>query len=162
MLRHVSHVASGFQAAGLILGIPSLLALLCFGGSAIALRLMSAPPVAPSGDSPPSLVSLLVDGARIVGKVFGLVGTVGQTVFTILAAVALVLLAVAGALYLTGRGLHGGAVWARILAILFSGVTLLLSALGLLSTRRIPGALIFGPAAAASVYALLALLRRTP
>lgn len=156
MLRQV---ASGFQAAGLILGIPSLLAVVFFGGSAILLWRMT-PEVSSGPHAGPSLVNYLVDGARVLGKIFGFFGAVGQAVFTILACIALVVLLFAVLCFFTGRGLHDQAAWARIVAMLISAVTLLIAALGILSTRRIPGLILFGPFAAASGYALLALLRR--
>ena len=157
MLRQV---ASGFQTFGLVLGIPSLLAVLFFGGSAIALKLMT-PEDTPLGGHPgPSLVNYLVDGVRILGKIFGFLGAVGQAIFTIIACVALGVLLFAVLCFFTGRGLQDNAVWARVTAMGISGVTLLIAALGILSTRRVPGLIFFGPFAAASGYALWALLRR--
>lgn len=156
MLRQV---ATGFQTAGLILGIPSLLALLFFGGSAISLKLMT-PPDSPTGHAGPSLVNYLVDGARLMGKAFGFIGAVGQAVFTFFAVIAFAVLLFSVLCYATGRGLVSNAAWARITAMLISAITLLIAALGILSTRRIPGLLFFGPFAAAGGYALWALLRR--
>jgi hypothetical protein len=156
MLRQV---ASGFQVAGFVLGIPSLLAVLFFGGSAITLRMMT-PPDSPTGHAGPSLVNYLVDGARLLGKIFGFIGAVGQTLFTIIACVALVVLLFAVLCFFTGRGLIDNATWARVVAMGISGVTFLIAALGILSTRRVPGLIFFGPFAAASGYALWALIKR--
>ncbi len=156
MLRQV---ATGFQTAGLIIGIPSLLAVIFFGGSAIALKLMT-PPDSPTGHDGPSLVNYIVDGARLLGKLFGFLGAVGQAVFTIVACIALAVLLFGILCYATGRGLLHHAAWARVMAMLISAITLLIAALGILSTRRIPGLLLFGPLAAAAGYALWALLRR--
>lgn len=156
MLRQV---ATGFQTAGWILGIPSLIAVLFFGGSAITLKMMT-PPDSPGGHAGPSLVNYLVDGARLLGKVFGFLGAVGQAVFTFIACIALAVLLFGILCYATGRGLLNNAAWARVTAMLISAITLLIATLGILSTRRIPGLLFFGPFAAAGGYALWALLRR--
>lgn len=156
MLRQV---ASGFQMAALVMGVPSLAAVLFFGGSAIFLR-MNTPVESPGGHAGPSLVNYLVDGARLLGKIFGFLGLVGQTVFAVLAGVAFLVLLFAVLCFFTGRGLQENAMWARVVAMGISGVVLLIAAFGILSTRRVPGLIFFGPFAAASGYALWALLRR--
>ncbi|MBL8179454.1 MAG: hypothetical protein JNK48_32545 [Bryobacterales bacterium] len=156
MLRQV---AGGFQLTGLILGIPSLLAALFFGGYALFLK-FTAPPDTPAAHAGPSLVNYLVDAARLAGKAFGFLGAVAQAVFTFFACIALLVLLFAVLCFFTGRGLHANAPWARITAMLISGVTLFIAAIGILSTRRVPGLLLFGPFATAAGYTLWTLLRR--
>lgn len=156
MLRQV---AIGFQTVGLIVGIPSLVAALYFGGSVFAMR-SDTPLASPGGHAGPSLVNYLVDGVRVLGKIVGFLGEVGQAVLTALACVALSLFLFGVLCFFTGRGLHENAAWARLVAMGISGVSLLIASLAILSTRRMPGLVLLGPIAAASGYALWALLRR--
>jgi hypothetical protein len=161
MQRQVAIVASAFQVASLLIGIPSLIASLWLGWQILTLPRLPPDSAAQStGESTTSLVSLLVDGVRLFGKLFGALASAGQVVITIAAVMAFAALLCAVLLFFVGRGLHAHESWAKVVGILMMFGMLFISSIGALSVRRGLVSLILTAAAAACVYGLWTLFRR--
>jgi hypothetical protein len=158
MSRHLPTVANAFYIAAALLGLPALPGFLYFGFAALRLRLLTPASTAVSS-SPDVMVNLIETGARIFGSVFKFIGDAGQWVITAFTAICFLILLLAGALFLIGRGLHAHAAWARAVGALFVLSTLLVSLVGMLSLRR-GGWAISSSLVAISTYATWVLLRR--
>jgi hypothetical protein len=161
MHRQVAIVANAFQVTAFLIGIPSLIASLWLGWQILTLpRLTPESAASSTGESTTSLVSLLMDGARLLGKVFGAFASAAQVVITIAAVVSFAALLCSVLLYFVGRGLHSHESWARVVGIVMMLGMLFISGIGALSVRRGLIGLILTAAAAACVYALWTLFRR--
>ena len=160
MTPQLANVANAFHVGSLVLGVPSFIALLPLSFYAIQMRLSKAPAMAPApANEPVSLVSLLVSGARVMGKVASFMGDMAQAFVTGLAILALVLTLVAVAMFYTSRGLQAGATWARVVAIAITIAALCVSLVGSLALR-LPVSLAMYALFAASLYAMWALTLR--
>jgi hypothetical protein len=155
--RHLLFVANGFYVLAAGLALPSAPGFLYFGWAALRIRMLSPPPAA-AGTSPSPAVRMIEAGANVFGAFFRFIGTAGEWVFTALAIAFFLALLAALILFLTGRGLHADATWARILAGLFSAGFLLASLGAMLALRRgwMP---LIALAAAGPVYTIWTLVR---
>ena len=153
-------VANSFYLVAAVVGAPSLVATLLY--AVFRLRLWATPlPAASSldGVKNPDAILLVIGGmARSIGAVAGAIGSLGQVVFGIIAAVAVAGLIFSVAAFFTGRGLHAHQDWARTLGGVLMGGLLLVSLLSLVALRG-PLFLLALGLFAASGYALLGLWR---
>ena len=153
MDRHLSIVANGFRAAGWLVGIPSVAALLFMIWVLISLRNPTPPDPQYTDIGKYGLVGLLQSGACGLGKVFQFFGGLSRWVAGVLAGVSVLLMLFSAALFYTGRGLHHHATWARITGGLLA-VLLLLFSSGLVLGLPRAGAWSSAVILCASVYAL--------
>jgi hypothetical protein len=136
-LRHVKIVANGLRAAGLLLGILSLVSLFMFGGSLFLIgRQPSPPPSHPLDIQTYGLVGLLQNGAIGLGHALNFLGTLSLWLGVLMVVVSLVVLIVALLLFFIGRGVAAHAGWARIAAGFGAGVVFLASGSVLSSLPR--------------------------
>jgi hypothetical protein len=158
--HHISIVATAFRVAGVVLGLPALIALVCLLWAWVSLH--SGAPVpdqAATSISRDGLVGLLMAGARVLTKGFGAFAAMTSWAIVVLAVVALAATILGALLFFTGRGLAIHAAWARIVGSLLS-LGLLALALGMLVFLRRPLALVAAAPLGASLYSLWALIRR--
>jgi predicted permease len=143
--RHLSIVSTAFTWSGVLLGLPSLAAVLYFVWALVGLHL--TPTAAAGGKTDAnSLVGLLVGGAQLAGKALKWFTTSAQWAIALLGVVSMLLLVAAIALFAIGRGLQAHQTWARILGMLLAAVLLFAGASCALMLRQ-------GLAAAASALA---------
>ena len=121
MGRHLLIVALEFRLAGLLLGVPGVVAFVVVIRDVLFLR--RAPP--PDNSAPLEirtygLVGLLTNAARGIGPALRALNRVATWLLTLLAVALLVAVLFAVLLYLTGSGLDQQAVWARIVALALS------------------------------------------
>lgn len=160
MDHHVSIVATAFRVAGVALGLPALIALVCLLWAWISVHSgASAPDQTSTSISRDGLVGLLMAGVRVLTKGFGAFAAMTSWAIAILAVLALTATLMSVLLFFTGRGLAIHAAWARIVGILLS-FGLLASALGMLLFVRRPLAFVAAAPLGASVYCLWVLIRR--
>ncbi len=134
--RHLSIVANGFRAAGFVLGVPSIAALLFLSWAWISLR-PGHPLVAPTTDiGKYGLIALLSSGAYGVGKVFEFFGGATRWVAGMLAVLSFCTTLFSASLFYTGRGLMAHALWARLAGGILTFGLLLLSFAGMMSLPR--------------------------
>lgn len=122
MPDHRLIVARGFRIAAWVIGAPSTLAALAFGGGAL---------VAGSGSAAQKphyldvgaygIAGLISNAATGVGGVLSFLNGVAAWALGLLAIAALAAALFAGLLYLVGRGLKASRPWARVLAIAMMG-----------------------------------------
>ncbi len=105
-----------FRILGLVYGLPALGGTLYFGSLALAARRAAAPeapkPAAPDN----SLIGLLESGLRTFTAGAELLGGLADVIVVVLAVLSLAVLLTSLAVYLTGRGLSAGRLWARLAA----------------------------------------------
>ncbi len=160
MNQHLVTLANSFYVGAALLGAPSLLYSFWYGF--FRLRLWMAP--ATSSDSfasvknPDAFLLILGGIARGIGAAANFLGAVSQGILAMLAVLSAVGLTLALALFLTGRGLHAHAGWARATGGVLMGV-LFLVALASLTVFRGPLALVSATVVAASAYAAWMLWR---
>ena len=132
-------VARLFSWTALAVAVPSMAGTLYFGGCAL-LMWMQKPVVNTSVDAKvsDSLVNVVVQLAGFAGKVLTVFGGLVEGIIRGLALASFCGLVFAGMLYLTGRGLAGNAMWAKVvgsglmlLIVLVSGLGTLTPAIGL-------------------------------
>jgi hypothetical protein len=140
---HLKIIAGEFRVAGLLLGIPSAVALMGLVYTIVDLRSTPAPPPDHSSYldvSKYGLVGLLNNGAKGIGAVFGkpfeMAAQAAMWVIVALAIASLVAALFAVLLYFIGRGIGHRATWARILGIVLTSGFLLVSIMALTSLRR--------------------------
>jgi hypothetical protein len=157
--RHLSIVANSFRAAGCLLGIPSLGALLFLVWVWISLR--PGPPLtAPATDiGRYGFVGLLNSGAYGAAKAFELFGGVSRWVAGILGMISLAATLAGAGLFYTGRGLSHQAQWARIVGGVLAFAWLLFSIGGIQTFER-GGALLSLLFAGAATYTTWVLVWR--
>lgn len=155
-------LANSFYVGAALIGVPSLVVAGWY--AFIRVRLWVAPPV-PVGDSfsgvknPDAILMILGGFAKGVGALANFIGTIGQGILSILAVIASVGLVLAVVLFLTGRGLHAHAGWARAVGGGLMGFLLLTSLFASVAVFRGPLALAAFALAAASGYAIWTLWR---
>jgi hypothetical protein len=155
-IDHRQIVAATFRVISLAIGVPSSIAFAFLSWSAVRLH-MSNPQLSPAAPSGDALIDLLVSGARTFGQLAAFVGGAGKWFITLLAVASLVCVGFAALLPLTARGLYAGRAWARVVGILLTVLTLLVS-LGALTAVGRPVTLIaFVALTVFSVYAIWAL-----
>jgi len=149
--RHLSIVANVFRAAGCVLGLPSVAALIC--QACIWTSLRPGPPLEPTAADAGKygFIGLLNSGAYGVGKAFEFFGEVSRWVAGVLALFTMATTLPSAGLYCTGRGLSRHALWARIAGGLGALGVALLSCGGILAFER-GGAWICGLLAGAAAY----------
>jgi hypothetical protein len=108
-------VARLFSWTALAVAVPSMVGTLYFGGCAL-LMWMQKPVVNSSVDAKvsDSLVNVVVQLAGFAGKVLTVFGGLVEGIIRGLALASFSCLVFAGMLYLTGRGLAGNALWAKV------------------------------------------------
>src|SRR5215470_6800508 len=116
MNRHILIVGNAFYGAAAVLALPSIPGFLYFGWAALRLRTLGPSRPAPRMATPDPMIALIETSARVVGSLFRVVGTAGEWLTTVLAAVFFLALLMAGGLYFTGRGIQAHAGWARAMA----------------------------------------------
>ncbi len=124
-------VARLFSWTALVVGVPSMVATLYFGGCALLLW-MQKPVVNTSVDAKASdsLVNVVVQLAGFAGKALTVFGGLVEGIIQGLAIASFSCLVFAGMLYLTGRGLAADAMWAKVVGSGLMLILLLVSGLG--------------------------------
>jgi hypothetical protein len=158
--RHLAIVSTFFTWSGVLLGLPSLPALLYFLLALVGLHTTSPTPDASGKTDYNSLVGLLMGGARLAGKALGWFMNSAQWAIGLLAVLSLLLLVVAIALFAIGRGLHAHQTWARILGILLASVCLFAGLSSVIMFRQGAAVASSSAVAATSMYILWALWRK--
>jgi len=123
--------------AGGLLAIPAI-SLFVFGVWAWFATDPHTPPELRSANvQTEGVVGLLQIGAYVLGKAMSALGSASRFVSEILMTLGIFAVAMSIALFLTGRGLHHHATWARIMGGLFSAGLLLASIAGVLAQHPI-------------------------
>lgn len=153
----LSSLATAFNIAGTLIGIPSLAVLLLYAINEIRMKLSSAPSASSFGDNPDALLAVLRVMTETIGALSRFAGAIGQFLFNGLAIVAGVGLLLAIALWLTSKGLQANANWARVSAFALLLLALIPSLLLALSMQNLPRLLMLLVAAICGLglYALL-------
>lgn len=136
VLRPHLFVALEFRLAGLLLGLPGVIALVVVVRDALFLR--SAPPPAasePLDVGTYGLAGLLSNGAQGVGHALRALNGVATWLLILFAMAMLLVVAFAVLLYVTGQGIGHQAAWARVVALALS-VLLALASCALLALLR--------------------------
>lgn len=121
-------VAKAFYAASCVCGVPSLLGFIWGVWGILQFHLLTpASHNAPEQPTGNTAVDLLQMGAKAAGAVFGAIGTLGSWVIYAVTSAAVLGLLLSTALYLTGRGLYAGQIWAKLTGTAFLSLLLLLS-----------------------------------
>ena len=160
MGRPLLIVALEFRIAGLLLGIPGVVAFVVVIRDVLLLR--KAPP---PGNSAPldigtyGLVGLLTNAARGIGPALHALSRMATWLLTLLAGGLLVVVLFAVLLYLTGNGLDQQAVWARITALALSA-SLAVGSCTLIARLRRKLALLAALPLGLSLYTLWVLIWR--
>jgi hypothetical protein len=159
--RHIPIVANAFYTLALLLGLPSLVASLYFGFAVLRMYLASPAPRPNASAESSSVIITAVDViTRTASVVFGFLGAVGEGIARVATAVSVFVLLISLTLFITGRGLHAHAAWARWVAGLAMFLVLLVSAMLTLSAGpKGLGSLIALTITSCSLYALWALWR---
>lgn len=118
MDNHRPIVAKGFRAAGLVVGVPSLILFVALAPAVLTARLPPADASGPVDIGTYGLVGLLVAGARGVGGALRFFIGAMDWAMTLLAAASLAAALLGLFLFVIGRGLQRRAMWARILGVL--------------------------------------------
>lgn len=153
----LSSLATAFNIAGTLIGIPSLAVLLLYAINEIRMKLSSAPSASSFGDNPDALLAVLKVMTETIGALSRFAGAIGQFLFNGLAIVAGVGLLLAIALWLTSKGLQANANWARVSAFALLLLALFPALLLALSMQNLPRLLMLLVAAICGLglYALL-------
>jgi len=154
--RHLSIVATGFRAAGWLLAVPSLAALLFLLWAWFSLQGGTPPDPRYTSIQKYGIIGVLQSGAYGLGKIFETLGGLSRWLAGILAVVSVLALAFSAALVYTGRGLQQHAVWARVVAGILALACLLSSSGMVLGLPRAGAAtsLLLAGAAAYSLWVL--------
>lgn len=134
----LTSLATTFNVAGSLLGIPSLAVLLLYAINEIRSRLTAAPPATHLGDNPDALLYVLKALTETVAALSRFTGALGQFLFNGLALIAGVGLLLAIALWLTSKGLQTNANWARVSAFALLLLAMLPALLLALSLHNLP------------------------
>ncbi len=123
-----------FYWVSLLVGIPSMIGSAFFGGFSLLLWLQK-PVTNTSADAKvsDSLVNVIVVMAGIAGKVLSLFGDIVEGFVRGLAIASFCGIVFAGMLYLTGRGLAGNAMWAKLAGSALMVLLVAISGLGTLT-----------------------------
>lgn len=130
-------LAQLFCISGTLLGLPSLAVLTLYTFHVLRLWLTKPVPDAEPVKNPDAILLILDGMTRGLGAAAKFMGAISHALLSGLAVVACVVLVIAVAFFVTGRGLQTGASWARASAFLLVGVTLLTAALAALSFHGI-------------------------
>lgn len=127
-------MAKLFYWTSLLVGVPSMISAVFFGGFSLLLR-FEKPVTNTSADAKvwDSLVNVIVVMAGFAVKALTLFGDIVEGFIRGLAVASICGIVFAGMLYLTGRGLAGDAMWAKVVGSGLMVLMLLLSALGILT-----------------------------
>lgn len=134
----VSLLARLFQAAGVVLALPSAAVLALYAWH-VAQRAAATPPRA-AGPASDGLVGLFEGALQVADGVASVVGVLADVVLAMAAFAAAIGLALALCCWCTGRGLRRAARWARVSGALLlagAGVVLLLMALSADGLQRL-------------------------
>lgn len=134
----LTSLATTFNVAGSLIGIPSLAVLLLYAINEIRSRLSAAPTATNFGDNPDALLYVLKAMTETVSALSRFTGALGQFLFNGLALIAGVGLLLAIALWLTSKGLQANANWARVSAFALLLLAILPSLLLALSLHNLP------------------------
>ncbi len=135
---NVQTLATGFSVISVALGIPSFAVLLLWVINLIRTRLTAGTPSSADFGSNPDALLLMLKGMTVaIGALGRIFGPLGKFVFNGLALVASIGLVLAIACWLTGRGLHAYAHWARVCAFILLAPATLASFLLALSSHGI-------------------------
>ena len=134
----LTSLATTFNVAGTLIGIPSLVVLLLYAINEIRSRLSAAPTATNFGDNPDALLSVLQIMTEAVSALSRFTGALGQFLFNGLTLIAGVGLLLAVALWLTSKGLQTNANWARVSAFALLLLAMLPSLLLALSLHNLP------------------------
>lgn len=123
-----------FYWSSLLVGLPSMIGSVFFGGYALLLS-MQKPVTNTSANAKvsDSLVNVIVQMAGFAGKVLSVFGDIVEGIIRGLAFASFCGLVFAGMIFLTGRGLAGNAMWAKVVGSGLMLVMLLVSGLGSLT-----------------------------
>jgi hypothetical protein len=148
--RHLSIVGNVFRVVGVVIGVPSLVALVYLGWALISFQ-SGVPPASRGGDD--GVGGLINTAARGMGAVFELVAAASRWIAEVLTVVSLVCSSIGASLFFTGRGLLQHATWARIVGALFALVVLLSSFWPVVNLSRGPAA-VFSLLICSCIYTL--------
>lgn len=159
MTRHAHAVAVLFQVAAWLLGLPSAAVFVSFGFAAARLHLW--PSTGVQGNvTGNDLITMLVSGARIFGRLFEMFSGAAKWAFTAIAVAALAIVSAAVILFMTARGIEAGRGWARAAGIVCALLPLLISVLGLLAGPRPLTVTLCFATVCVSIYVIWALMAR--
>ncbi|MBI4905055.1 MAG: hypothetical protein HY820_15570 [Acidobacteria bacterium] len=152
-MEHFQIVAAGFRIGGLLIGVPSLCAALYFG---FALLQTQAPvqASAPIPGESQNLITVLMTGARLFGRVAGFLTEISRAVIIAVLGIATCLTAFSAGMYFTGRGLAAHQAWARISGMTMAFVLVAMWLTGLMPMRWGPISLLLTSAACYALWVL--------
>jgi hypothetical protein len=115
LIAHRSIVSLGFRISSLLIGVPAVVALVGFTAIAIDFRHLGAPDSAHTiSIHTYGIAGIMTDAAVWFDRLFGALSRLAEWLFVGLAIVALLVTLQAVLLFVVGRGIGRGAMWARI------------------------------------------------
>src|SRR5258708_530564 len=157
--RHLAIVSAAFTWAGVLLGLPSLSALLYFLWALVGMRSSSLKEGSSGNPDPNSLIGLLVGAAHLAGKALSWFVNGAEWAVVALTVFSMLLLTIALVLFAVGRGVHAHQQWARILGMMLASAFLLAGAAGAVMFRQVLTIAAASAFAATSMYIFWALWR---